>query len=163
MGLDGAAALLRYDDASRPFVGALKFGGRRSVASEFARPMATLVDEVLLGPVAPVLTWAPTTAVRRRRRGFDQAEVLARAVGRVARAPVRRSLEREGRGQQTGRHRGARLSGVRFVATGPAPPVVIVCDDVLTTGATLAAAAVALRRAGAREVHGLVLARTPLW
>lgn len=163
-GLDGVAALLRYDDGSRPFVAALKYRGVRTVASEFARPLAALVDEVLLGPVPPVVTWAPTSAARRRRRGYDQAEVLARAIARTARVPVRSLLVRDGRSRQTGRDREARLTGVRFRPIGSVPEVVIVCDDVLTTGATLTAAAEALRSASPSVgVHGLVLARTPSW
>lgn len=160
-GLDDVVALLRYDDASRPFVASLKYRGMRSVASDFARPLTDLVADVRLGPVPPVFTWTPTTAARRRRRGFDQAEVIARAVAREARSPVRRMLRRGPGPHQTGRGRRERLAGVRFDPVGPASEVVVVCDDVLTTGATLASAAQILRGAGAREVHGLVLARTP--
>ena len=162
-GLDSAAALLRYDDASRPFIASMKYRGRHTVAVDFARPLAVLVDEIVLGATAPVCTWAPTTRRRQRERGFDQAEMLARAVGREARLPVRRLLRRIGGVHQTGRDRRGRLAGIGFEPVGRVPPVVLVCDDVLTTGTTLTAAAGVLRSAGAREVHALALARTPLW
>lgn len=160
-GLDTLAALLRYDDASRPFVSALKYRGMRSVATDFSRPLADLVAEVRPGLAPPVLTWAPTTDRRRRGRGFDQAEEIARAVGGASRSPVRRMLRRSAGPHQTGRTRAERVVGIEFDAVARASEVVVVCDDVLTTGSTLSAAATALRNAGAREVHGLVLARTP--
>ena len=162
VGLDGVVALLRYDEISRPFVLAMKEGRTRPVARAFARPLAALVDEVLLRSPAPVLTWAPTSSRRRRARGEDQAETLARAVAHVAHAPARRLLRRKGTARQTGRDRRARAVGVSFEVVGQVPPSVIVCDDVLTTGSTLHAAATTLRRAGARRVHGLVFAHTPL-
>ena len=88
--------------------------------------------------------------------------MLARRVGRQVRSPVRRTLRRRPGPTQTGLDRRHRLEAVHFEPIGPAPDVVVVCDDVLTTGATMTAAAIALRRAGAREVHGLVLAHTPV-
>lgn len=162
-GTDGSLALLRYDDSSRPIVGAFKFEGRRDVARVFAQPLALLLDGLRPGPVVPTVTWAPTTARRRRARGYDQAEVLARAVAESARLPVRRLLRRSGGPSQTGRTRRERLDGVEFDVFGSPPTEVIVCDDVLTTGATMAAAASALRGAGVARVTGLVLARTPRW
>lgn len=163
IGLDSAAALLRYDDSSRRFIASLKFRGIRSVATDFAPPLAALAGDVRLGRIPPVVTWAPTTTSRRRQRGFDQAEAIARAVARVTRSPVRSMLCRSPGSQQTGRDRRSRLEGVGFETIRRVPEVVLVCDDVLTTGATMTAAADALRRSGAREVHGLVLARTPAW
>lgn len=162
-GTDDTLALLRYDDAARPIVAAFKFEGRRDVARVFGPPLATLLDGLRLGPVAPTVTWAPTTDRRRRTRGYDQAEVLARVVADCAHLPVRRLLRRSGGPSQTGRTRLERLDGVAFDAPGTPPADVVVCDDVLTTGATLGAAASALRRAGTTRVTGLILARTPRW
>lgn len=162
-GGDGILALLRYDDASRPIVAALKFEGRRDVARVFGPALARLLDGLRLGPGAPTVTWAPTTDRRRRTRGYDQAEVLARVVAESAGLPVRRLLGRSQGPSQTGRTRLERLDGVEFDAHGPSPTEVVVCDDVLTTGATLGSAVRALRCAGAERVTGLVLARTPRW
>ena len=158
---DELLTLLRYDDAARPIVAAFKFEGRRDVARVFGPPLARLLDGLRLGPAVPTVTWAPTTDRRRRTRGFDQAEVLARVVAEFARLPVRRLLRRPGGPSQTGRSRLQRLDGVGFDVLGRSPAEVVVCDDVLTTGATMSAAARALREAGATRVTGLVLARTP--
>lgn len=163
-GLASLGALLAYDRAARPFVTALKYRNQRGPVDVFAPAMAALLPAggaaVAEGPPT-VVTWAPTTSRRRRQRGFDQAAVLARAVAAHGRRPVRRLLVRRPGGHQTGRSRAQRLSGVSLIARAAAPPVVVVVDDVCTTGATLTAAAEALRAAGAVEVHGLVLARTP--
>jgi len=162
-GPDGILALLRYDESSRPLVTALKFDGRRDVARLLGPALARLLDGLDPTDPAPTVTWAPTTARRRRRRGYDQAEVLARVVAESARLPVRRLLRRTAGPSQTGRTRHQRLEGVRFGAVGRPPAGVVICDDVVTTGATLAAATGALRAAGTERVTGLVLARTPRW
>ncbi|HEX8771251.1 MAG TPA: phosphoribosyltransferase family protein, partial [Acidimicrobiales bacterium] len=98
------------------------------------------------------MTWAPTTGARRRERGFDQAELLARAVARRLGLPCRRLLRRRPGPAQTGRDREGRQSGPAFTTrrvTGPAR--VLLVDDIVTTGATVSAAARALRAAGAIE------------
>ena len=158
-GLDSIAALVAYDEAARPLVVAVKYRNARSSLRTLAPAVASLAPR--LGPGA-VVTWAPTTVARRRARGFDQARLLAELVGRRVGRPVTGLLARHGDGHQTGRGRAARLAGPTFVAARPTVPhEVVVVDDVCTTGATLSAAAAALRLAGAQEVHGLVLARTP--
>ncbi|MCU0309442.1 MAG: hypothetical protein MUE36_00660 [Acidimicrobiales bacterium] len=159
-GLDSLAALVAYDDRSRPLVVAVKYRNARSSLATLAPALAAMLP--VLGPDAAV-TWAPTTAARRRQRGFDQAELLARAVGRSGgRSGGTRALLRRLDGpSQTGRSAPDRRVGPAFTAVDEVPDEVVVVDDVCTTGATLAAAAVALRDAGARVVHGAVLARTP--
>jgi hypothetical protein len=113
-------------------------------------------------PGLDVLTWAPTGAARRRRRGYDQAELLARAVGRRLGVRARRLLVRVGdHAAQTGRSRQQRLVGPTFVAIGRVPHRVLVIDDVVTTGATFAAARTALLVGGAHRVHCLAAAATP--
>jgi ComF family protein len=101
---------------------------------------------------------------RRRRRGFNQAAILAAALARRTGLALADGLTRSGpRGTQVGRPRSERLAGAPGIvqARAPIPARVVLVDDVATTGATLAACARALRAAGALEVRAVTFARTP--
>lgn len=157
-GLDACASLLRYEGPTTRLVAALKYRNHRDSVPDLGRALAHLVDPI--GPVDAV-TWAPTSPARRRERGYDQAELLARAVARSGGLLVRRLLVRRPGPAQTGRDRADRLLGPSFAARGRCPDAVLVVDDVRTTGATLSAAAGVLRTAGAARVVGLTLAVRP--
>lgn len=157
-GLDSCAALLAYAGAGRELVARLKYRNARSSVPFLARGMAAIVA----GETVDVVTWAPTTPARIRDRGFDQARLLARAVARELGVPCRALLRRRPGQAQTGRDAVARHSGPGFEgrrAVGGRR--VLLVDDVVTTGATVVAAARALREAGAAEVHVVASARTP--
>ncbi len=138
-----------------------KYRNRRVVAGHLAGLLVNRL--VAAGHRVDLVTWAPTSAHRRRERGFDQAELVARQVARQLGLPCRRLLERTGGGApQTGRDRIDRLRGPTFRAHPRVPAArVLVVDDVVTTGATLAAATKALRDAGAIEVVPAAFAATP--
>ena len=136
----------------------LKYRNRRVVARQLA---AVLVRRLPQLPV-DLVTWAPTGAVRVRRRGFDQAELLARAVARELGVPCRRLLYRSHGTVQTGADRAARLEGPSFRGRAASGGLsVLLIDDVVTTGATLAAARRALLDAGVAEVWSAAAAATP--
>jgi len=163
-GLDSLSALVRYDEVARAVVTAVKYRNARASVEGLAPALAGLAPSPAptdLVDGRAVVTWAPTTPQRARSRGFDQAELLARAVARHLGLPVRGCLRRLPGAHQTGRRVEERRVGPRFVASGRAAPTTFVVDDVCTTGATLSAAAASLREAGASTVHALVLARTP--
>jgi predicted amidophosphoribosyltransferase len=153
-GVDACWSLLAYDGAARELVARLKYRSHRQALHGLATAAATLVAE----PV-DVVTWVPTAPVRRRARGFDQSALLAAAVARSLGRPCRRLLRRVDEGAQTGASRSQRRRGPALVAVRRCPARVLVVDDVLTTGASLARAAGAVRHAGASRVVALTIAR----
>jgi predicted amidophosphoribosyltransferase len=168
-GVDVCRSLLVYEGAGRELVARLKYRNARSALAWLAAGMAALVARTLgLRPPPLLATWAPTSVERRRQRGFDQAELLARAVARELGIPCVPLLERGPGPPQTGRTGSARRHGPGFAPHRRAPPpgrvrtAVLVVDDVLTTGATLAAAARTLRTLGAPSVMAVTAGRTPL-
>ncbi len=164
-GLVWCRSLLELDGGGRELVARLKYRNARSSLRWLANGMAGLVGSPdRAGRPAVVVTWAPTTTARRRDRGFDQAELLARAVARRLHLPCRRLLVRRPGPHQTGRSLAERRHGIAFRAVGRPPrvaPAVLLVDDVVTSGSTLSAAAGAVRRAGAGPVFALTAARTP--
>jgi competence protein ComFC len=170
-GLDSCRALLVYDGPARQLVTNLKYRNDRRVVSWLVEAMATLLEP---SPTA-VVTWVPTTPERRRRRGFDQAGLLARGLARRWDVPCLDLLVRDPGPPQTGRSLSERQSGIavrlkpdrprRQARQAGLPGVsgrqVVLVDDVVTTGATLRDAATVLRRGGASSVVGVALARTP--
>jgi hypothetical protein len=136
----------------------LKYRNRRYLARHLAEQLGRRLDPTQID----IITWAPTSGRRSRRRGYDQAELLARALAAQWRKPCRRMLFRSHGPAQTGRSRDQRLHGPQF-ASRPLrhPPRVLVIDDVVTTGATLQSAKAALLAAGARSVVLAAVAATP--
>ncbi len=183
-GLDAVFAATAYAEAARPLITALKYRNQRGATGWLADAMVAVLPEDMVAvlpedmvavlpedtvAVLPpahrtvVVTWAPTTPARRRERGFDQAELLARAVARRIKLRPRRLLVRRAGQTQTGRGGAERRhdSPVFALASRSVPRSILLIDDVVTTGSTLAAAAAALRRGGADVVVGLVAAATP--
>jgi ComF family protein len=158
----GITAALSFDGAVRSAVLALKFRNRRAVAQVLAE---TLVRRLGLarpgGAHVDLVTWAPTSRRRSVDRGYDQAELLARAVARQLGVPCRRLLYRVHGAPQVGRSRAERLQGPSFRARPGVRLRVLVVDDVVTTGATLVAAGEALRAAGIADVRLVAVAATP--
>jgi ComF family protein len=154
-------APVAYEGPARDLVRALKFRGALSLAREMAAlVVASAPDDLLRGELVPV----PLHPLRQRRRGFNQAAVLAEAISRTTGLATSDCLRRRGPGPpQVGRGRGARLSGPAgsIEARARVPPTALLVDDVVTTGATIAACATALQRAGGEELAAIAFARTP--
>ena len=157
-GVDECRALLAYEGVGRELVARLKHRNHRGALPGLAAAAASLVDP---GEV-DVVTWAPTSPGRRRARGYDQSELVARVVARRLGRPCRRLLRRPEGPAQTGRSAAQRWAGPVFSARSVAGARVLVVDDVVTTGATAARACEALRAGGASRIVVLALARTPL-
>jgi len=161
-----ARSAARYDDVVREALHAFKFRGRRALAT----PLADLIAETGLAslPVAApdLLIPVPLFPGRERARGFNQAALLARRMGRAWGVPVdldvlARAIDTQAQTELTGRERRQNVRGA-FRVRRPetvAGRHVIVVDDILTTGSTAGACALALRRAGAATVGVLTVAR----
>ena len=157
--LAGMWAAFAYTGTGRELLARLKYRNQRSSVRWLAAAMAAALPP---GLAVDAVTWAPTSPQRRRRRGFDQAELLARALGREAGWSVASLLRRVDAAGQTGRNRSQRSRAPVFDSPRPPPPKVLVVDDIITTGATLQAAAKSLIRAGAERVDAVVAGATPL-
>lgn len=161
--LDRIVAPWRFGGALAIAIRRLKFTGATHVARTLAPMWAPLLAAAVHetgGIVVPVpLHWR-----RRLSRGFDQTWLLARhacALAGIAPPAVALRRTRAAPPQSTlpAAERAANVAGVFAVRAPVAGRAVVLIDDVVTTGSTLAAAARALRAAGAREVIGVALAR----
>jgi ComF family protein len=153
-----ARAAVSYDDAAKRLVAAWKEHGQRSLA-ELA---AEIVDAVVARPSAYTLTFVPSDHDRLLRRGHNPAQRLADALGVRWQLPVVPLLRRApGRAPQKGLTLSERRRNVRgaFEAVDAVPPAIVLLDDVYTSGATVSAAATALRKGGARRVEVVTFAR----
>jgi ComF family protein len=160
LAFDRAWSAFSYAGVARDVVTALKASGAPGLAGLMADELAARAPEGLLqGALVPV----PAHRRRRRRHGFNQAQLLARALGRASSMPARDGLRRVEVPAQVGLERLARLhnarGSVRLRTGASAPRRAVLVDDVYTTGATLDACAQALRAAGTREVAAITFAR----
>lgn len=148
-----------YDGPLRAILHALKYDGRRSLATPLGRLMTESGANILAG--ADVVVPVPLHRSRKRARGFNQAAEIARHLP----LPVADALKRtRATVSQTDLPADARHANVRNAFAvrrriNVIGRVVVLVDDVSTTGATLDACARVLLDAGAREVRALTAAR----
>ncbi len=156
-------AALSYEGPARDLVHALKFRGAAGLAGTMAAFMVAAAPAGLLD-AGCTLVPVPLHPRRRRRRGFNQAELLASALAGRTGVAVSDCLARSGADiRQVGRGRGARLDSLAgsIALRSGAPGLAVLVDDVVTTGSTIAECARVLRAAGTAEVGAIVFARTP--
>jgi ComF family protein len=149
-----------YKAITKDLVWLLKFQGAQAAAAEIARQLAKFIPPLQGYVIVPV----PTATSRVRQRGYDQANLIARELARITKAPYSPALRRSGQVRQRGASRDQRssqLQGAYRVAKTSTiqGKHVILIDDVFTTGSTLEAAAKVAKAAGAHRVSGLVFAR----
>jgi len=158
---DAAVVAVAYEGIARRLILNLKYHNRRQVVSVLVELLAQRVMQRIpnIATICDVVTWAPTSTARVRRRGHDQSELLARQLAKVLDVPCRRLLIKTSTNVQTGASREDRLRGSVFSARklGVNSHVMVV-DDVVTTGTTLRCAADALRKAGVCQVTCVAVA-----
>ena len=162
---DGCFSPLHYRDGVRRGIHRYKFRGGRCHSALFGTFMAQCLSDRWSEP-ADGIVWVPLTRRDRRRRGYDQAELLGRSVSEATGIPVLPALEKVRQTATQSRLSGASVRRANVlgayrvredcVLTGKR---LILVDDVTTSGATLSECAACLRMAGAESVVGLTLAR----
>ena len=161
---DRVRAPMAYDDGSRALILSFKHGGRTEGLASFAAQMRRAGRDLLTD--ADILIPVPLHPTRLIRRRYNQAALLARALGKITPADFMPDcLFRTRRTESQGRFNArARADNVRGAFSVKKPAVIkgrriVLIDDVFTTGATLEACARSLKRAGAAQVDGICLAR----
>jgi ComF family protein len=156
-------AAVAYGDLSRSLAIRLKYGRKVAIARTMARYMAPLVDQSVRDPI---LVPVPLHRTRLWQRGFNQSALVARDLSRTLKLPseplVLKRLKRTPplKGMSALQRRRT-VAGAFKVAdkAAVAGRTVILVDDVLTTGSTAEACALALQRAGAARVELVTWAR----
>jgi len=151
---------MTYDHTAKQLIGKLKFNGAQSAAVEIAKflsGVSSFSDDCIFVPV-------PTATSRVRRRGYDQAKLIARNLSKRQKLPYLDCLMRSGQTHQIGANRHKRLKQLtgayRLKTINDVNGMhIILVDDVATTGATLEAAAHCLKNAGAKRVEAVVFAQ----
>ena len=156
-------APFEYESGARALVHALKYRGLCGVAATMGAQIAAAAPDELLDGFA--LVPVPLHPARLRKRGYNQAELLAQEVGIRRGCPVVDCLERSGDAStQVGRTRLERMTAlegtIRVRPGSEAPELAVIVDDVSTTGATIDECADALFAGGSQLVGGLAYAHT---
>lgn len=161
--LNGHISALTLDEGASRLVRTWKDGGERRIGQVMATLMARCMNPAWLAR-NPVVITLPASQSARHRRGFDHGEELAGLVATALALPHLSVLSSPKRFDQRMLGRRERIANMdrslRCLPGASIPEVVLIIDDVYTTGSTLFAAADALRTGGAYTVYGLTFART---
>ena len=154
---------LYYTGDVRQSLHRYKFRGAAAYYRVYAELMTACLREHAV--TADLVTWVPLSRKRLRKRGYDQARLLAEEVARLTGLPCEQTLEKPihnpaQSGTRSAEERRKNVQGVYRAVTSFCGEQVLLVDDIVTTGATLSAAAEVLLNAGAEQVAGLTLART---
>lgn len=161
--IDGIRSAYRHTDLARDLVRSLKYNNVKALAAPLARLMSQYMEANPLP--ADVIVAVPTHPKRIRKRGYNQAELLAGELSRFTGLPkaigsLTRPRNTPPQVRLGATDRRANVEGAFLCTNGAfANRRVLLIDDVCTTGATLNSCAIALKEAGAASVWGLTLSR----
>ncbi|MBQ8359739.1 MAG: ComF family protein [Oscillospiraceae bacterium] len=148
-----------YKDNVRKSIHRFKFGNARSYAGVYARFLALRLQNTFFEPF-DILTWVPVSGLRKLKRGYDQTELIAKALSRELGMPATRVLKKiRHTPPQSGLRDAAQRRANVLGAYKSLPDQmlgnkrILLLDDVLTTGATASECARVLLTAGAKEVY----------
>ena len=157
-------AVWYYKDDVRKSIHRFKFGNARGYADVYARLLAVKLQQTGADEF-DILTWVPTSCLRRLKRGFDQSQLLARSLGNELGTPAVMTLKkiRHTPPQSGIREAARRRANVLGAYKAPDPAFlagkrILLLDDVVTTGATASECARVLLTAGAKEVSFAAMA-----
>lgn len=157
VGVDSLSVCWTHEGEAADLVRALKYKRVTAVVTTIADEMVRVTRSTAKEPNQQInlVTWVPCTSKHRRDRGFDPAELLARALARRLRTKARPTLRRIDKEPQTSKSKQGRLIGPKFKLRRKnlkLPSHVMLVDDVCTTGSTLRTASQVLRSAGVDTV-----------
>lgn len=164
--IDKCVSPLYYKDKVRASVHRYKFGGCSAYSRRYAALMSDCVENNLDCRSIDVISWIPLSKKRLRQRGYDQARLLAEEIAAKTGLPCRQLLQKVKNNSAQSLTRDAKqrrenVAGVYDLDDGAdvSGLRILLVDDVVTTGATMSEAARILRKAGAKSVFGVTLAR----
>lgn len=148
----------RYEAYIKQLIKEFKFQHKRAAYI----PLAEIIDQAVIARDYDLVCAVPCASTRYRRRGYNQSDLLARALAKKWQVQYGILLARHGQARQVGRSRAERLNQLAnsFRATKSVEAKkILIIDDVTTTGATLDNCAKVLRSVGAKRVEAAVIAK----
>ena len=166
VGFDLARSFGIYDGPLARAIQQLKYEKEQGLTHDLAQLLRIQIAEERPEHTFDAITFVPMSADRKFKRGFNQAELLARKLGNTLKLPVisalRKSRTTRPQMELSGDERRQNLIGAFSSVNSKLPKRMLVIDDVFTTGTTISECGKALKAAGVHEVFALTLARAPL-
>lgn len=158
-GVDEIIVVGLYNGILRATTGGIKFNHQKYLVKPAAKVLAERIclGDRSLDAIIPV----PSSPTRIRQRGFDHTKELAKELSKITGINVKQALYRRKNQRQVGQNREIRLSQAKnqYDSIGKVDGNILLVDDVITTGATIAASATLLKKSGAKKVFVAALAQ----